>query len=250
MKPLRASALLFFWSTLFLSQRLSDSTRCENLQKKDSADYFQMKKESRGVNYDRLSEKIISDIDSTELTQPSLVVEIRDYYMLKKPIFNMEPCKCCFEQLAANPVYNDTNFWTPKNIKKIVKKFKINVIPQNATFGYFFYEKASDGEKSKLKKIYRKSKRQKSGIYKDRSPDQQQFYYYPFNSKENITLIDQYPNINFTTLRLYIRNEVGNKVSVEYRYDVDNMSRKSVVKLYQYKNGDWKDITRQEYGHD
>lgn len=247
--------IIIFLSVLSISkisaQKLKDPYECDNLIKKDSAVYRQLLKESRGVNYDQLAQKIISDFDKNEFSQPNLVVYIKDFYEIEKPVFYMEPCMgCCFESVSEDPVYNDYKFWTPKNIKRIVRKFEVNVIPRNGTFGYFFYRKASESDTSKLRKIYRKTKKQKSGIYKDRSPDQQQFYYYPLNSKENITLIDQYPNTNFTTLRLYIRNEVGNKVSVEYRYDVDNMYKKSVVKLYQYQNGDWKDITRQEYGHD
>ncbi|MBD8084441.1 hypothetical protein [Chryseobacterium caseinilyticum] len=219
------------------------------MEKEDSATYRHLLRESRGVNYDKLAEKIIADLDKNEISKPNLVVYIEDYYKLKLPVINMEPCMgCCFSRLATNPVFNDYLFWTTKNIKRITEKFKVNVIPKNATFGYFFNDKASEHENSKLIKIYRKTKRQKSGIYSDNSPDNQPFYYFPFNNQENLTLIDQYPDINFNTIKLYFRNEVRNKVFVEYEYDVDNSYKRPVKRVYQYINREWTDITAKEYG--
>jgi hypothetical protein len=246
MKLILISVFLIFCSSKALSQKLKDPYECEKLEKKDSLLYSQLLKESKRVNYDKLAEKIIADLDKNEFSQPNLVVYIEDYYEAKKPIFYMEPCDCCFKRLAENPVYNDHLFLTQKNIKKIVEKFRINVIPRNATFGYFFYQKASEAENSKLRKIYKKTKKQKSGLYKDSSPNNHHFYYFPFNDKENLILVDQYPELNFNTLQLYFRNELGNKVSLNYRYDVDNIYKKSVSKLYQYKDGKWNDITLQK----
>lgn len=219
------------------------------MEKEDSATYRQLLRESRGVNYDQLAEKIITDLDKNELTKPNLVIYIEDYYKITTPKFNIEPCLgCCFDRLATNPVFNDYIFWTKKNIKKINEKFNVNVVPRNATFGYFFYNKASENANSRLTTIYKKTKRQKSGIYLDNSPDKQPFYYFPNNNQKNLTLIDQYPERNFNTLQLYFRNEVRNKVFVEYNYDVENSYRQSVKKVYQYTNNEWKDITAKEYG--
>lgn len=62
----------------------SDTIKCGIFRKNDSILYSNLKKESGGVNYEKLTKKIINDIKWDSLKKPNLIFYIED--VGEKPI--------------------------------------------------------------------------------------------------------------------------------------------------------------------
>lgn len=214
----------------------------------DSILYRKLKEEAKKTNYSKLANEIIKDIDLSKLPEKNLIFIYNDKPF--KMIFNNEPCKCCFESLSTNPVYNDPVFWSKKNIKLMVKEFKKNLIPRNGTRHVFIYDKLMSKSTTNFGKLTADTKKQKKGkyieMYNGSNEEEQNFFYFPFHKKEDLLLVKntETDNRNYDELYLKFTNYLGKIVTIRYEYNEDN----SIYKTYQYQNKKWVEIpTIDEY---
>ncbi len=241
---------MIFFFALISAQDVRRVQRCEERQKKDSILYKKLIYERKFINYDGLAIKIIKDIDLTKLPKQSLIFVYHERYVPNP--FDNEPCFCCFEELSAKPNYNGTVFWTKKNIKLMVKKFKKNIIPRNDLRKEFIYDKLTSKSTTILRKLIVDTRKQKEGnyieMYKGKNLKEEQFFYYPFNNKKDLVIMNNtgMETKNYDELELIFTNQLYGKVSVEFRYNYNYAERyrseNSVIKTYQYQNKKWVEI--------
>lgn len=143
---------------------------------------------------------------------------------------------------SKSPNYNDTIFWSKKNIEYIVKKYRKNLIPKIRNT--FIYDKESVFFFIGLNKFTTQIKRQRQGVYLD-FQDKEKFYYFPYNKKEKLIL--NCKEENYDQLLISFTNKLGNIVCVEYKYGKDlSYSQFVIKKKYQYVNKDWVEIKEED----
>lgn len=237
--------ICFGWG---FSQKITDTGGCEKEKMSDSILYQKLKEESKSIDYDKLTRKIINDIDISKLPSENLIIFYNDK-VTRNP-FDNEPCFCCFEMLSEHPFYNEVVFWTPKNIKAIVKKLKKNIIPQNRLANKFIYDlpnlkpQSIYERKTAFKKLVTDVRKQRKGVYQDINFNhlikEEKFFYYAYNGESlmlNSTSSQLGTTKNFNTLELLFSNELYKKINVILTYD-DNYEGR-IHKTYQYINKDW-----------
>ncbi|QOW09888.1 hypothetical protein Q73A0000_05680 [Kaistella flava (ex Peng et al. 2021)] len=224
------------------SQKHYDSI-CSIAYKDDSILYLKLRKEARHVNYKKLTEKIINDIQWDSLKKANLIFYITSIKREFNPM-DYHPMKTCeFDQKSKNPNYNDTIFWNKKNIEFIVKKYKKNLIPKIATS--FIYDKTNTFFVIGLNHFIEHTRKQKEGIFKDSRSHQEKFHYFAYEKQEKLVLDNEEENYN--QLFLSFTNELGNIVNVEYAYgDGALLKQYRVEKKYQYVNKKWIEIKDDE----
>ncbi|CEJ70278.1 hypothetical protein BN1195_02583 [Chryseobacterium oranimense G311] len=255
MKPL----CVFIFSSFFFmgfSQSLKDTARCHNMQIADSVLYRKLKAESEDVNYKKLTQRIINDIDVSKIPSDNLIINYHDK-VTRNP-FDNEPCECCFERLSDSPVYNDKVFWTKKNIEAIARILKKNIIPKNGLINQFIYDLPNLKPTSiyerqpALNQLVVATRKQKKGTYQKiniigtkRYIDEESFFYFPYKNENlilNSTSTDTGTTENFNTLELLFTNEPGRKITVEFTYNEHYEG--STYKTYEYKNKHWQLINK------
>ncbi|WP_300675359.1 hypothetical protein [Soonwooa sp.] len=219
-----------------------DASFCEDAYKKDSILYLKFRKEARHVNYKKLTEKIINDIQWDSLKKPNLIFTFIPQ-TAPSPM-DYEPSQVCdFYYKTDKPNYNDTIFWSKNNINFIIKKYKKNVIPR--VISSFIDDERTFSNIIGYKSYIKQIKRQKEGVYKD-SWDNRKFYYFPYNKKEKLILNGR--DENYDELTLSFLNELGNIVIVEFEYgNTGRLSfyRRSIQKKYQYINKEWIELKKE-----
>lgn len=212
----------------------------------DSIKYLKLKKEAKNVNYKKLTKKIVNDIKWDSLKKSNLIFSIND--VRKRTIaigvdasdFYSQDKDCSWRnQSSKNPNYNDTIFWSKKNINFIVKKYKKNLIPK--IFNTFIYDITETYFVIGLNNFIDYTRRQKVGNFINHWGDNRKFFYFPYIKNENLILNNEQEN--YDQLILFFTNELGNIVKVEYKYgDRASIKQYSVEKKYQYINKEWAEI--------
>lgn len=196
----------------------------------------------KNLNYTKLNQKIISDIDFNQLKNENLVLY---FSSLRRPIFLISP----FDDVPRNmnPAFNQTTFWNKKTIRCIRKKYHKNVIPFLKEANSFLFVENNKPESytrifgsydlNDKKNILKLSKKQKKGLILN---TQEEFYYFPFTSK-NLTINTNKKTENFNTLYLEFHNKPNKIVVVDFIY---NLNYNNVThKTYQYKNNNWEEVS-------
>ena len=221
-------------------------TTYEKRQELYQENYKALMAESKSIDLKKLDKIILKNIDEKKLKKDNLVFIIED---LDVKIFPFEidayeyvPSK------AINPYFNQSTFWTRKNIKYLVDKLKKNIIPYKGGYEYGFID--SIQLKNLDNKIFAKElSNQKIGKYlqeKDGKISEKVFLYFPYDD-ENLELKSiEKENINFDTINIKFRNFQGKIVSFKIIYNADREN--TVTKTYQYQNKTWIEIpTKEEY---
>ncbi|WP_157886039.1 hypothetical protein [Chryseobacterium glaciei] len=200
----------------------------------------------KDLNYTKLNQKIISDIDFNQLKNENLVFY---FSSLRRPIILISP----HDEVSrnVNPAFNQTIFWNKKTIRFIRKKYHKNLIPFLKEANSFLFVKNNKLESysgsfssydlNDKKKLLKLSKKRKKGlILKTQKNSQEEFYYFPFKSK-NLTINTNKETENFNTLYLEFHNKLNKIVVVDFIY---NLNYNNVThKTYQYKNNNWEEVS-------
>lgn len=230
---------LFVFMFMFLlgngqrTQSYYDSI-CDLAYKSDSILYLKLKKESKHVNYNKLTEKIINDINWSKLNQPNLIFTV--IAKTKPNLTDVHPSGTCdFYRKSDNPNYNDSIFWTKKSINLMVNKYKKNIIP--TINDSFIYNKTSLFNIIGFNNLITRTIRQKVGSFNNGK----KFHYFNYDKENELILSENEKNYDY--LQLIFTNELENKVIVIYNYKLHSSYKsENVKKKYQYINKEWVEL--------
>jgi hypothetical protein len=224
------------------------------LERKEIVQNFQ------GLYYGDLVKLIINDIDFEKLKEENLVFYFSCTCSLARDygygtiLFSKSIC----ETDSDNPAFNQIDFWTSKNIRRIQKKHHKNMIPYLQTIDNFvsvdesyktFDEELQYYYYDESKKIIDIVRKKSKGNYIEKNTNyngykierEKTFYYFPYKNKKNMVLTSIEGKKNFNTLFLSFTNIMDKKVVVKFEYDFPNNDER-FYKVYQYQNKKWIEI--------
>ncbi|PIF43819.1 thrombospondin type 3 repeat-containing protein [Chryseobacterium sp. 52] len=201
---------------------------CSEVYKKEEERLENFKNESKDVNFEKLTNKIISDIDKSFYLDKDLIV-LTSYILA----IEAKAGDCRRENPA--PVYNGKNFWTIDAINQISDLLRKNISLGSAYQSFsspdIDIEYNSDFSLKNVSKFaYKKNIKHLQTLKK-------------VNQSEGFT-------DNYGMLMITFTNELGNIVKVHYTYILINRAKpfrkKEVHIVYQYLSNDWKILETKE----
>ncbi|MFC6266768.1 hypothetical protein [Frigoriflavimonas asaccharolytica] len=252
MKKYLSFLLVFFFALSYsqtgrdtvAEQKYIDEQKIEDFKKCNA-----IIKDFENISFKKL-EKIVVENIIFDNTKRNIIIDYRPSFSLNSVMiidkYDYTPVYCNY----SNPLYNQSDFWTKKNIKLMVKKFSKNLIPRNGTRDEFIYDEITSKSTTNFRKLSADTRKQQEGkyikIYNETNQEVQNFFYFPFHRKENLVLENDVRTVirNYDELHLKFTNYLDKIVTVKYKYNEDN----SIFKTYQYQNKKWVEIpTIEEY---
>ncbi|MFC3160004.1 Thrombospondin type 3 repeat-containing protein [Chryseobacterium arachidis] len=188
--------------------------------------------ESKNVNYDKLKDKIIKELNEKLLPNNDVVVFNDLQYYLCGTTGTDYYCKPHYNFLT--PVFTTENFWDEETVLKIYDRLKKNIILAKKTLG-----EGSSVEFEKKPVINREYKYSKlTDLYKK---ENDVIVYTKLHHKEKHIL-------KYSTLSIEIsKNDLDNKIEVKTLYTENNSwYGRSFITIYQYIDNDWIIIENKE----
>lgn len=173
-----------------------------------------IKEESKNINYKILADRIIQDIDLSQLKENNIIF-LTDFTEIGYGNTSGYSCPSSYD---ATPVYKNSDFWTPESIMKIFKK-----INKNFVLGTVYGELTFEDIPQPLSTINMDSKKVKI-IYKGSQTEVSLYY----KSENDSTIVKKY-----NTLLIKInKNNLDNKIDVEMCYSALDYTNKNTTKIF------------------
>lgn len=201
---------------------------CAEADKKEEQRIERFNNESKDVNFEKLTQKIILGIDKNFYPDKDLIV-------LTSHLLAVEARAGDCRRENPAPVYDGKDFWTIRTFNQISDLLKKNISLGSAYQSFSSPEidieyNAEFGLKNVSKFAYKKKIKHLETLKKEKSGDQ---------------FTDQYGMLMIT-----FANELGNMVKVHYTYTLihkaEPFRKKEVDTTYQYLGSDWKVIETKE----
>lgn len=233
---------------------IKDSLEAVTYDTKEKLYHERLLNSFKHSNYDGLAKKIISDIDFTKLKTDNLIFYYRNLCDERRGVlmYDEDICKINNE----NPAYNQSHFWSKKNIKYIIKNYQKNIIPFLQR-GDIFISDSEDFEEhinsfyfKESKALIDLTKRQKKGVFfeeiiyqnNNKVIEKSNFYYFPFGSNALDFNIYSGENKNFDSIYIEFANFENKIISVRFTYHVDDRNssaKEEIYKTYQFDGKKW-----------
>lgn len=208
--------------------------------------YKSLMAESKSIDLKKLEKIVLKNIDEKRLNKDNLVFIIDD---LDSKIFAFEVD--AFEDIpsiATNPYFNQSTFWTRKNINYLANRLKKNLIPYRGGYQSNFINDSIQLKRLDNKTFAKELSNQKKGKYiqeKEGKISQNEIFYFPYKNKKRLELNSiENDNINYDIINLLFRNLRGKTVSFKIIYNNDRDN--AVIKTYQYQNHAWVEIPNKQ----
>ncbi|SIS36219.1 Thrombospondin type 3 repeat-containing protein [Chryseobacterium shigense] len=192
---------------------------CAQIYKEEDERIENFKKETKNVDYEKLTTSIIDHIDKTFYKDKDLVI-------LTHHMLGIEGGSCIGKNPA--PIYNYRSFWTIDTIKRLSALLKKNIALSSAYQSFSSPDisieyNADYNLKNVSKFVYKREIKHLETLQKR---------------------LGEHPVDNYGMLMTRFTNELGNMVKVQYTYTNlqagKPVSKKEINVTYQYINNEWK----------